>query len=287
VTKVQTTRTRIRLTTHLRDKAGRLLFRALISLPRRTALSFSEVKWLARVPSSYDALSLWQLGRAKHPEPAMDAETVRRLVADAESNPFAAGTETLNFLDACVRRLRPRAILEFGSGVSTLVFAAHMAALHDETGPWVFAIDEAQDYLDETRHMLESVGLGSSARLARCKVREQVIRGHVTACYDIDEGFLRSFLPTTPDLVFIDGPSGGGMVRFGTLPLVLRHLDAGCTFFLDDALRQDEIQVASLWQKFPEIEFAAVHVVGHGLLEGKVVHANATTMHDSHLLGGR
>jgi predicted O-methyltransferase YrrM len=283
MTKVQTTRTRIRLTTHLRDKTGRLLFRALISLPRRTALSFSEIKWLARVPSSYDALSLWQRGRAKHPEPAMEEENVRRIVAAAESNPFAAGTEALNFLGACVRRLRPRAILEFGSGVSTLVFATHMAALHGGEGPWVFSIDETQDYLDKTRQMLESVGLGSCARLAQCNVREQVICGHATACYDIDQRFLCSFLPTAPDLVFIDGPSGGGTVRFGTLPLVLRHLNAGCTFFLDDAIRDDEIHVASLWQTLPEIEFAAVHLVGHGLLEGKVVSASVDSRRDPQL----
>jgi hypothetical protein len=273
----------MRLTTHLRDKTGRLLFRALISLPKRTALSFSEVKWLARVPSSYDALSLWQRGWAKHSEPAMEKEQVSKIVAEAEKNPFAAGIEALNFLDARVKRLRPNAILEFGSGVSTLVFAARMAALHGENRPRVFSIDESQDYLDETRQMLDQVGLGDCARLAHREVREQVICGHVTACYDLDEGFLRSFLPTAPDLVFIDGPSGGGTVRFGTLPLVLGHLDRRCTFFLDDALRQDEIQVASLWQEFQEIEFVAVHVVGHGLLEGKILQPNADPKYDPHL----
>jgi hypothetical protein len=273
----------MRLTTHLRDKTGRLLFRALISLPRRTALSFAEVKWLARVPSSYDALSLWQRGRVKHPPPAMEREHVRKIVADAEKDLFAAGTEALNFLDARVKRLRPRAALEFGSGVSTLVLTARMAALHGENGARVFSIDESDRYLDETRRMLESAGLAGCARLAQREVHEQVICGRATACYEIDDSFLRSFLPTAPDLVFIDGPSGGGTVRFGTLPLVVGHLDRRCTFFLDDALRQDEIQVASLWQEFQEIEFVAVHVVGHGLLEGKILQPNADPKYDPHL----
>jgi predicted O-methyltransferase YrrM len=276
--------TRIRLTTHLRDKTARLLFRALISLPRRTALSFSEVKRLARIPSSYDALSLWQRERVKHPEPAMAREHVSKIVAEAEKDPFTAGTEALNFLDDCVKRLRPRAILEFGGGVSTLVFAARMAELHRENGPRVFSIDESQNYLEATHHMLDSVGLADRVRLARREVHDQVICGRATACYDIDEDFLRSFLPITPDVVFIDGPSGGGMGRFGTLPLVLRHLDPGCTFFLDDALRHDEIQVASLWQVFPEIEFTALHVVGHGLLEGRVVQAHVGPVQDPLLL---
>jgi hypothetical protein len=265
---------RIRLRTHLRDKSARLFFRLLITLPKRKELRFSEVKWLARVPASCDALSLWQRARAKHPEPTMERADVRRLVAEAEENPFAAGTEALNFLDARVERLRPRAILEFGSGVSTLVLAARMAALHGESGPRVFSIDESERYLDETRRMLDALGLAQHARLTRREVREQVICGRATACYDIDDAFLRSFLVTAPELVFIDGPSGGGTVRLGTLPVVLRHLDPRCTFFLDDALREDEIEVASVWQTLPEVDFTAVHVVGHGLLEGRIVRAN-------------
>jgi hypothetical protein len=226
------------LWTHLRDKTGRFFFRALISAPNRIALRFSEVRWLSRIPSSYDALSLWQGGRVKHPEPAMEREQVSRIVAEAEKNRFAAGIETLNFLDAYVKRLRPNAILEFGSGVSTLVLAARMAAIHGGTAPRVFSIDESQGYLDETRQMLDHVGLRDHARLAQRDVHEQLIFGRATTCYDLDEGFLRSFLLTAPDFVFVDGPSGGGMVRFGTLPLVLEHLGPRCTFFLDDALRE-------------------------------------------------
>jgi hypothetical protein len=79
--------------------------------------------------------------------------------------------------------------------------------------------------------------------------------------------------------VFIDGPSGGGTVRLGTLPLVLHHLDPRCTFFLDDAFREDEIEVASHWQAFPQVDLTAVHVVGHGLLEGRIVRTNGT-IHD-------
>lgn len=273
-------RPRIDPMTHLRDKSARLLFRLLITLPKRKALRFAEVRWLARVPASYDALSLWQRAQAKHRDPVMERGDVRRLVAEADKNPFAAGIEALNLLDARVERIRPKAILEFGSGVSTLVLAARMAALHGNTGPRVFSIDESERYLEETSRMLNSVGLAEYARLAHREVHKQVICGHATACYDIDDGFLRSFLLTAPDLVFIDGPSGGGTVRFGTLPLVLRHLDPRCTFFLDDAFREDEIEVASLWQTFPQIDFAAVHVVGHGLLEGRIVQANSP-IHDS------
>jgi Methyltransferase domain len=234
-------------------------------------LPFSQVEWLARIPSSYDCLSQWQLRRVRHPQPTMAVDRVRRVVTSAAANSFAVGTESLNFLDGRVGQLRPEAILEFGSGVSTVVLAARMVDLHGRDRPRVFSVDESKRYLDETQRMLNSAGLSGCARLAHREIREQVIHGRSTACYDIDESFLDSFLELVPDLLFVDGPSGGGSVRFGTLPLVLGRTAIPCTFFLDDALRESEIHVASLWRDLTGIELAAVHVVGHGLLEGRIV----------------
>jgi hypothetical protein len=243
----------------------------MITARKEPSLSFSQVKWLARIPDSYDSLSRWQLSRAKHPRPAMARQRVRRIVAETEADEFALGTEALNFLDERVRQLCPNAILEFGSGVSTVVLAALMADIHGDSAPRVFSVDESETYLAATHEMLEQVGLRGCARLAHREVRDQVICGHATACYAIVDAFLHRFLETVPDLLLIDGPSGGGTVRFGTLPLTLGHARAPCTFFLDDALREDEIQVASLWRKLTDVEFSAVHVVGHGLLEGRIV----------------
>jgi hypothetical protein len=120
--------------------------------------------------------------------------------------------------------------------------------------------------------MLAEVGLRSCARLAHREVREQVIGGLSTACYDLDQSFLSSFLEIAPDVILVDGPSGGGTVRLGTLPLVQDHVRIPCTFFLDDALREEEIAVASLWRRLAAVELSRVHIVGHGLLKGRIVH---------------
>jgi hypothetical protein len=269
VTKGRSLRARVKA--RLRNEIGRLLFALAAALAKTSSLSFWQVRLLARIPSSYDGLSAWQLSRRKRVEPAMAIERVRNVVVQAETNPYALGTEALNFLDDRVRQLRPTAILEFGSGVSTVVLAACMADLHGQDSPRVFSVDESEGYLHETRQMLDDAGLAGCARLAHRKVREQTIRGVQTPCYDLDEKFLRTFLETVPDVLLVDGPSGGGTVRFGTLALVLGHIGVPCTFFLDDALREDEINVASLWQKVPEVELRAVHLVGHGLLEGRIV----------------
>jgi hypothetical protein len=261
----------VTLVTSLRDRIGRALF-VLTTLKRKPSLSFGQVKWLARIPSSYGSLSQWQLTREGRREPVMALVRVRDVVADRAADRYALGSEALNFLDRRISELRPEAILEFGSGVSTVVLAARMAEMYGEDRPRVFSVDESETYLRETHRMLAEVGLGGCARLAHRDVREQVISGHPTACYDLDESFLRSFLELAPDVLLVDGPSGGGTVRLGTLPLVQDHLRTPCTFFLDDALREEEIAVASLWRRLAAVEISRVHILGHGLLEGRIIH---------------
>jgi len=199
------------------------------------------------------------------------AGAVRRLVLAGETNPFSLGTEALNFVDERIRRLRPNAVLEFGSGVSTLVLTSCMVELHGNRTPRVFSVDESEDYLHATERMLAAADLDRCARLAHRRVREQPIRGQRVLCYDVDDDFLRTFMTAAPDFLLVDGPSGGGMVRFGTLPLVVGHVGTPCRFLLDDALREDELLVASRWQKLPDVRLIGIHLVGHGLLEGVVV----------------
>ena len=254
-----------------RDEAAKRLLSLAASVPGRTAcLSFRELSWLSRIASSRDALSDWQLERSQSVRSTLELQRVREVVRRAEQNSYSIGTAALEFLDSHVARLRPRAILEFGSGVSTVVLAARLASIYGENSVRVFSIDESDAYLHETWQMLDTAGLAGSTGLAHRRVRDQVVCGHRTQCYDLDPDFLTTFLQTPPDFLLIDGPSGGGRRRFGTLPLVLGHVGRPCTFFLDDALRRGEIAVASLWQELTGAELGCAHLVGHGLLEGRL-----------------
>jgi hypothetical protein len=255
-----------------RDEAAKRLLSLATSVRGRNAcVSFLELSWLSRIASSRDALSDWQLARSQPARSTLKFQRVREVVRQAERNSYTIGTAALEFLDSRVAQSRPRAILEFGSGVSTVVLAARVASIYGEDRLRVFSIDESDTYLHETWQMLDAAGLAESAGLAHRRVRDQVVCGRRTQCYDLDPDFLTAFLQTTPDFLLIDGPSGGGNRRFGTLPLVVDHVARPCTFFLDDALRGDEIAVASLWQKVMGAELGCAHLVGHGLLEGRLV----------------
>jgi hypothetical protein len=254
-----------------RDEAAKRLLSLATSVRGRNAcVSFLELSWLSRIASSRDALSDWQLARSQPAPSTLKFQRVREVVRQAERNSYTIGTAALEFLDSRVAQLRPRAILEFGSGVSTVVLAARVASIYGGDRLRIFSIDESDTYLHETWQMLNAAGLAESAGLAHRRVRDQVVFGRRTQCYDLDPDFLTAFLQTTPDFLLIDGPSGGGNRRYGTLPLVLGHVGRPCTFFLDDALRGDEIAVASAWQELTGVELGCAHVIGHGLLEGRL-----------------
>jgi hypothetical protein len=219
--------------------------------------------WLASTP---ETLETWQRERQQTvPFTNQRLAAIGDLVCDS----YAIGSEALDFLDRRIMKERPRAILEFGSGMSTVGLASCMASLRGAAeSPRVFSIDESAAYIERTRQLLDLAGLSSHVRLAHRPLRQQTILDRSTLCYDIDSAFLESFLPVEPDFVLVDGPSGGGDVRYGTLPLVATRLARPCRLFLDDALRAGELRVVSLWRRMPAFHAEGIHLVGEGSPRG-------------------
>ena len=259
------------LVERVRNEVARRAFQAMLVVGGDRPVSASAVGVLTRIAGSANALSDWFGGRPVARTELANSR-VRAALGFWPNASFAIGADALNFLDAGVRRMRPDAVLEFGSGHSTVLLAAAMADLHGSDGsPHLFSIDESEEYLDMTERLLAKAGLTRRVKLAHRPLREQTIGGRLSRCYELDDDFLDGFLEARPDLVLIDGPSGGGEARLGTLPLVSHRLARPCTFFLDDALRTDEVQVASRWRDVPGITLHGVYPVGSGLLEGSLV----------------
>lgn len=218
----------------------------------RSPVSPTLVRTAARAAADRDTLHHWQCGRIA-----------------AQDDLYTASPDTNDFLHRVVLRERPESVLEFGSGKSTLALAAALIEVHDDDRPRVFSVDESPDYLAATRAELERHKL--RARLALRPLASTSIGGVPSFSYDVDEHFWDGFLSATaPGLVFVDGPSGGGMARLATIPSVRPHLKTGALVLLDDALRDDEIAVAGLWKSLGLVRPLGVHLVGHGLLECRV-----------------
>lgn len=180
--------------------------------------------------------------------------------------------ETLDFIEKYIKRLRPILVLEFGSGISTVCITQYMKELHaSENPPFVISVEEDASYAEATREMLAVNNLSQYAIVVHSPVTLQKIAGMETSCYCFPADFEKTVLnDRKPELVIIDGPSGGGNVRFGTLPLVKNWVAPSTTFILDDALRDWELTVSEYWKNIENIQVFGIYLVGKGLLIGEV-----------------
>lgn len=153
--------------------------------------------------------------------------------------------DALRFLTRLVKHLRPRHILEFGSGLSTRVLARACAELQQRC--CISSVDHDPEFGPATAREL------TDQRKAGCRVRFQlaplVVRdcgGKLLPFYHIRPERLASRSPV--DLVVIDGPPvvlGG---REGMLYQAMDFARRGTLLLLDDADRTEERIVLSRWQ---------------------------------------
>ena len=80
---------------------------------------------------------------------------------------------------------------------------------------------------------------------------------------------MSDLLTAAPDLLLIDGHSGRGNVRYGTLPLILPTC-AG-RVGSSSTMRYEATSYASpSMAQRRGVEVDGIHLVGHGLLEGRL-----------------
>ncbi len=191
-------------------------------------------------------------------------------LAQEELGTWALDAQTINFLEQEITERQPNTVLEFGSGLSTLCLARFMTEQGHAALPCVFSIEQNEWQIEKTQKQLAALGLQSYVRMLHAPLTTQSIEGIETECYDLPETRLREFLgDSRPEFVIVDGPCGDGTVRFGTLPLVKDVLAPDAVFFLDDAFRPEELDVARRWQELPYLPLTEMRKIGKGLLMGK------------------
>ncbi len=195
-----------------------------------------------------------------------------RRLADAEVGAWSPPATTLNFLEKQIRALKPKLVLEFGSGISTACLGRYMQEVHgDSDRIYVVSIEQELGFAAKTRQLVEGLQLDKYVRIIHSPLREQVIAGIPTTCYDLSGDILRAALNgRRADFIFIDGPCAEPGARFGTLPLTRPLVAPGARFYLDDSLRDGELQVAQLWSRVTGVDVQGMYVLGKGLLAGQV-----------------
>lgn len=152
-------------------------------------------------------------------------------------------------------------IIEFGSGISTVIVAktlAKMAARRVGKPAVGFAsFDHLEQYYQQTCGLLRQAGLTHAVQLCLAQLQDwQAPDGNSQpyyACEPTLAALARAHPPTAALrlLVIVDGPPGATSrhARYPAGPLVLDHFaGAQIDLLLDDYLRDDEKEIAKRWQ---------------------------------------
>jgi predicted O-methyltransferase YrrM len=156
---------------------------------------------------------------------------------------WALAPDTLRFLTSLVARLKPRHVIEFGSGVSTAVLLRALASTRRSCA--LSSIDHDPEFGRVDRKHLRRWS-------TRCALRTQIVPlvarnfgGKLLPSYLIDEAKLASSAPA--DLVLIDGPPASLGGREGVLYQILHRTKRGALVLLDDAARPQEQAALANW----------------------------------------
>ncbi|MEF8721456.1 MAG: methyltransferase FkbM [Candidatus Accumulibacter delftensis] len=159
-------------------------------------------------------------------------------------------------------------IIEFGSGISTVIMAkvvAKMAVRRRGKPPVeLVSFDHLERFYAQTLAHLKQAGLAESVQLHLAPLVDYTAaNGRAYYYYDCNEALLiladRHSATGLRMLVVIDGPPAatGKHARYPAGPLILDHFKgAKIDLLLDDYIRDDEKEIAKLW----EDEFAAANL---------------------------
>lgn len=147
-------------------------------------------------------------------------------------------------LISLIREIRPRLVVEAGSGVSTLILAYGLKGIGQGR---LVSLEEDAEYADTTRRRLREHGLESLASVMHAPLKRVAVGGREATWYDLDTlGAVRDI-----DLMVIDGPRQDRRptkhVRYPALPLLFARMSEHAAVILDDCNRRDEQEIVERW----------------------------------------
>lgn len=149
-----------------------------------------------------------------------------------------------------IQLLKPEFILEAGSGVTTLVSAY---TLQKNGNGKILSLDHDEFYGNKTNQQLKKHGLSDLASVTFAPVKKQSIEGKSWKWYSINNVAPQQKI----DMLIVDGPpvKTQSNARYPALPLFYDQLNEKAVVILDDAGRDSESEILTLWKKkYPEFD---------------------------------
>ncbi len=169
---------------------------------------------------------------------------------------WALTSQALLWIQQFIQVQDIRTIVECGSGLSTILFAAQKLDR-------VLSLEHDFNWYTYTRHRLQEKGLLKYVDLQLCNLRQLALNRTLVKWYDIDA--IASF-PT--DLILVDGPPGNSslLARYPAPHLLKAFVKDGTWILLDDYYRLAETQIVALWLKeIPQLQLVKVVNLQYGL----------------------
>lgn len=197
-----------------------------------------------QAPHASELSDLVATAKAKLKSQRIDPPPASTVLVEAVMNAAPPSTWAIHaplalHLYRTCERLRPKVILDVGSGMSTMVLALYASRY----GATLVSLEHDQDWLAATRRALEAAGLAHAVRLTHAKI--QNYGDYSWYSFDPSETLNSSTL----DLVFVDGPPEGlGHGRHGVVNRCLSHVRAGTHIWLHDGERPGEREAVARWR---------------------------------------
>lgn len=156
---------------------------------------------------------------------------------------WSACADFLELISDQVLTLKPDNILECGSGLTTLILARSCQL---KGYGHVYTLENGEQYAEQTRSVLDTYGLQTYATVIHAPLVEYTLEDKSYHWYSLTE-----LLVEQVNMFVIDGPPGfiQKNSRYPALPLLHERLADGCLIYLDDAAREDELEIVQLWQQ--------------------------------------
>ncbi len=148
---------------------------------------------------------------------------------------------------------KPRTVMECSSGVSTLVVAR---CLQINGAGHVYSLEHDPEFAGKTRKLLDRYGLTDWATVVDAPLQTK----HTGTPWYAEEAIPHDLAPI--EMLIVDGPpaSTAALARFPALPRLMPRMADHFIVLVDDANRDDEIEILKQWQHlFPHLQQSNAH----------------------------
>lgn len=155
---------------------------------------------------------------------------------------WALDPRTLVLVIRTMRAHGPEAVVEFGSGISTLV----IGQVAHEIGARLYSFEHDAEWFRCVHAWIGQWGLDGTAVVHHAPLQYDVADGRTW----YDRSVVSDALPSAGiGLVFVDGPPSRAAryVRAGALPAVLERITEDVTIVMDDCERPEEREILRDW----------------------------------------